>query len=98
MKKTFLILQCSTLQSIVVPYNSWLTGASMSEQARRVTDWRRERRWEMVELKGCQHRRWRVSCTVTPDVDGMHIYTFESLQLEGSYIGNLLLSLEALKR
>jgi len=52
----------------------------------------------MVELKGCQHRRWRVSCTVTPDVDGMHIYTFESLQLEGSYIGNLLLSLEALKR
>ena len=49
-KGYFLILQCSTLQSIVVPYNSWLTGASMSEQARRVTDWRRERRWEMLEL------------------------------------------------
>ena len=25
-----------------------------SEQARRVTDWRRERRWEMVELKDRQ--------------------------------------------
>ena len=54
MKKTFLILQCSTLQSAVVPYNSWLTGASMSEQARRVTDWRRERRWKRVELKDRQ--------------------------------------------
>ena len=25
-----------------------------SEQARRVTDWRSKRRWEMVELKGHQ--------------------------------------------
>jgi len=25
-----------------------------SEKARRVTDWRRERRWEMVELKDHQ--------------------------------------------
>jgi len=24
------------------------------EQERGVTDWRRERRWEMVELKDCQ--------------------------------------------
>ena len=52
----------------------------------------------MVELKGRQRRRWRVSCTVVPDVDGMNIYTFESLQLEGSYVGNLLLFVEALKR
>ena len=28
----------------------------MSEQARRVTDWRRERRWEMVELKDRQQQ------------------------------------------
>jgi hypothetical protein len=26
-------------------------GLASSEQARRVTDWRRERRWEIVELK-----------------------------------------------
>ena len=44
------------------------------------------------------NRRQRVSCTVTPDVDGMHICIFESLQLEGSYVGKLLLSVEALKR
>ena len=42
------------MKSTVVPYTSWLAGASMSEQARRVTDWRRERRWEMVELKDRQ--------------------------------------------
>jgi len=29
----------------------WLAS---SEQARRVTDWKREKRWEMVELKDCQ--------------------------------------------
>ena len=29
-------------------------GCMLSEQARRVTDWRRERRWEMVELKDRQ--------------------------------------------
>eukprot|EP00069_Balaena_mysticetus_P020050 bmy_12483T0 len=42
----------STLKSTVVQYNTWNTGAGIqelasSEQARRVTDWRRE----MVELK-----------------------------------------------
>ena len=28
-----------------------------SEQVRRVTDWRKERRWEMVELKDCQQEK-----------------------------------------
>ena len=27
---------------------------------------------------------------LTPDVDGMHLCIFESLQLEGSYVGDLL--------
>ena len=31
-----------------------ILGLVLSEQARRVTDWRRERRWEMVELKNNQ--------------------------------------------
>jgi len=35
-----------------------------SEQARRVTDWRKERRWEMVELK-VSNRRRREKCTFT---------------------------------
>jgi len=35
----------------------WLAhGLASREQARRVTDWRRERRWEMVELKGHQQQ------------------------------------------
>ena len=29
-----------------------IQGLAAGEQARRVTDWRRGRRWEMVELKG----------------------------------------------
>ena len=32
-----------------------------NEQARRVTDWRRERRWEMVELKDRQQQE-TLSC------------------------------------
>ena len=31
-----------------------IQGLAPSEQARRVTDWRRERRWKMVELKDRQ--------------------------------------------
>ena len=27
---------------------------------------------------------------LTPDVDGVHVYTFESSQLEGSCVGDLL--------
>ena len=39
----------------------------LSEQERRVTDWRREGRWEMVELKGhiFSNRRQRASCNAT---------------------------------
>ena len=43
----------------------------MSEQARRVTDWTREMKWAMVELKGRQ--KWRAggaATSLTPDVDG----------------------------
>ena len=54
-EKTFLILQYSTLKSTVVQYNiAGIQGLASSEQARKVTDWRRERKWEMVELKDRQ--------------------------------------------
>ena len=33
-----------------------IQGLAWSEQARQATDWRRERRWEMVELKDCQQQ------------------------------------------
>ena len=35
-------------------YSSTVQRLAWSEQSRRVTDWRRERRWEMVELKDRQ--------------------------------------------
>ena len=44
------------MKSKVVRYNSWLQGLELSQQAGRVTGWRRERRWEMVELKDRQQR------------------------------------------
>ena len=28
--------------------------------------------------------------SLTPDVDGMHVHIFESSQLKGSYVGDLL--------
>ena len=32
----------------------------------------------------------QAAISLTPDNDGMHIRIFESLQLEGSYVGDLL--------
>ena len=52
-KKCFLILQYSTL---VYSIMAGIQGLQSSERARRVTDWRRERRWEMVELKDRQQQ------------------------------------------
>ena len=54
MKRIFLILQYSALKSMVVQYNSWHTGLALSEQVRSITDLRRGRRREMVELKDHQ--------------------------------------------
>ena len=42
------------LKSAAVQYSGWLQGLASSEEARRVTDWRRERRSEMVEMKDHQ--------------------------------------------
>ena len=59
-------------------------GLASNEQSR-VTDWRRERRWETAELQGRQ--QWetgQAAVSFTPKEDGMHVHIFESLQLEGS--------------
>ena len=50
--KTFLILQYSTFKSTA----AGIQGLAWSEQARRVTAWRRVRRWEMVEPKDRQQQ------------------------------------------
>ena len=70
------------------------------EQARRATDWRRERGQEAVELN-CQQQgtRGRACCSVTnawhlmvlvPCWNWMHLRIFENLQLEGLYMRDLL--------
>lgn len=48
-----------------------------------MTDRSRERRRETVELKG---RRLRLRSCLS---DGVQVCTFESLELEGSYVGDL---------
>ena len=54
LNKTFLISQYSTLKSTVISTTAGIQKLVSSEQARRVTDWRKERRWEMVDLKDDQ--------------------------------------------
>jgi len=45
LSKNFLISQYSTLKSTVISTTAGIQKLVSSEQARRVTDWRRERRW-----------------------------------------------------
>ena len=49
-----LILQYGTLNSTGYRTTAGIQGLALSEQARVTTDWSRERRWEMVELKDRQ--------------------------------------------
>ena len=50
----------TNILNLTVPYlekdtvRAGIQGLALSEQAGGVTDWRRERRWEMVELNGHQ--------------------------------------------
>ena len=53
-RENILILQYSTSKSTVVGTTVGIQGLPLSEQVRRVTNWRRERRWEVVELKDHQ--------------------------------------------
>ena len=42
------------MKSTVVSTTAGIQGLASTEQTRRVTDWRRERRWETVKLKDHQ--------------------------------------------
>ena len=66
-------------------------GLEWSEEARRVTDWKRARRRERVELKGRQQWRQRQGAfSLPPGFGGMRVRIFESLRLEGSCVGDSL--------
>ena len=45
--------------------HSSIKGLASSEQARTVTDWRRERKWETKSWRIISNRRWRASCSFT---------------------------------
>ena len=72
-RKIFLIVTVQCLEKYSGRVQQLAQGLASGEQGRRVTDSRRERRWEVVELKGGQNGRRRASCTlVTPDAAGLH--------------------------
>ena len=43
-----------------------------------------------TEASSAIRNRGQAAVSLMPDFDGMHIHIFESLQLEGSHIGDLL--------
>ena len=80
------------MKSTVVQYNSWHIGAGIEwtgkksywlEEGEEVGDGRAEG-WSAIEDRG------QAAISLTPDVDGTHIWIFENSQLEGSYVGDLL--------
>lgn len=85
-KRTFFILQYGT--------TAGMQGLAPSVQAKRVTDWRKERRWEMVEMKGHQQLEMEGklqfhSCLMWLGIK-TYIHIFKSSQPEGSYVQDLL--------
>ena len=53
-----------------------IQGLASSEQARRVTDRRRERRWQMVELAERSSARGdgeKAAISLMPDTEGTHL-------------------------
>ena len=83
-KKTFLILQYSTLKSIVAQYNSWHTETGIEwtgkksyclEEGEEVGDGRTE--WSSAMRDGGQ-----VAISLTPVIDGTQVRIFEHSQPE----------------
>ena len=92
MKKAVLILQYSTLKSIVVQYNNWPTGggiewtgkkSSRLEEGDEVGDGRTAR---LSAIGNGGH----AAVSLTPDLDGTPIHIFEISQLEELYVGDLV--------
>ena len=72
-------------------YSNTVQQLASIKQARRVICWRREGR-ERVELKGASAIGDGVQAAISliPDVNGMHIRIFESVQFEGAHVGDLM--------
>ena len=80
------------MKNIVIQYNSWHTGAGI--------EWTGKKSYSLEEGEEVGDGRAEGSSAIgdggqdaislMPDVDGMHVHIFESLQLEGSDVGDLL--------
>ena len=86
--KSFLILQYSTLKNTIVQYKSWHTEAGIKWIGKKsywleVGDGR-------AEGSSAIGDGGQAAISVTPDIDRTHVHIFESLQLEGSYVRDLL--------
>ena len=88
-KENILILQYSTSKSTVVSTTFGVQGLPSCEQARTVTSWRREKRWEMAELKDDQQQEMEGKLqfhsylmlraqVLFPSKNQMHVRIFES--------------------
>lgn len=78
-----------TLKSTVVQYSSWHTGAGIKCTGKKsYLLEEREKSWKTA----CKGSWGQVAVPLTPDIYETHISIFESWQLEGSYVGNLLYS------
>ena len=85
-KKTFLILQYSTLKSTVVQYNCWHTGAGIAWTSKK-SYW--EEVWyDRVEGSLAVGDGVQTAISLTSDVDGTHVHIFESSP--DLYVGDLL--------
>lgn len=74
------------------PTTAGLWGLASNEQARRVSDWRRQKIMGDGRTEGHQQQRWRVQAadSHTSDADKITtLHLFENSQLEGLYVGDL---------
>ena len=81
-----------TVQYLEMQYHSWYTGDGIEwtgkksdclEEGEEVGDGR-------AEGPSATGDGGQAAMSLTPDIDGMHVHIFASLQLESSYVGDLL--------
>ena len=97
-KKTFLILQYSTLKSTVVQYNSWHTGAGIEWTGKKIYWLEEGEKDGRAEGSSAVGDGGQAAVSLMPDINGTHVRIFESSQLEGLYVGHLLYFAAVLKQ
>ena len=83
----------SALKSTVVYYSSWLAGLASGEPTSNNSYWLEEEQVEVGNGRSAGSSaigdRGQTAVSLMPNA-GTHIHIFESLHLEGSYVGGFL--------